>query len=295
MPSSKLKEALARHPRAGGLHRGLRRGRRPRPCPGRSSRSSMKYTPDRQRTISGLRRVSKPGLRVCTRRPSVPRVLGGMGIAILSTNQGLMTDREGASAGSAARSSARSGNGARHVTNRQDAHHRSRAASRSRSTAATSRSRARREPSSATSPETITVSREGDELLVDGPTTSARTARCTGSPARWSTNMVIGVLRGLQRASSRSSASATAHGAGPDAARARSSATRHPVAVDAPDGIDVRGAAARPASRCGASTSSSSARWPPTSARSASPSPTRARASATSDERVLRKAGKSAK
>jgi len=54
----------------------------------------MKYTPDRRRTISGLRRVSKPGLRVYTKAAEVPRVLGGMGIAILSTNQGLMTDRE---------------------------------------------------------------------------------------------------------------------------------------------------------------------------------------------------------
>src|SRR5205814_1568890 len=54
----------------------------------------LKYTPDRRRTISGLRRVSKPGLRVYTSATEVPRVLGGMGIAILSTNQGLMTDRE---------------------------------------------------------------------------------------------------------------------------------------------------------------------------------------------------------
>ena len=55
---------------------------------------TMKYTPDRKRTISGIRRVSKPGLRVYTRADKLPRVLGGMGIAILSTNQGLMTDRE---------------------------------------------------------------------------------------------------------------------------------------------------------------------------------------------------------
>ena len=54
----------------------------------------LKYTTDRKRTISGLRRVSKPGLRVYTKATDVPRVLGGMGIAILSTNQGLMTDRE---------------------------------------------------------------------------------------------------------------------------------------------------------------------------------------------------------
>jgi small subunit ribosomal protein S8 len=62
--------------------------------PGQKLRIVMKYTPDRKRTISGLRRVSKPGLRVYSKATDVPRVLGGMGIAILSTNQGLMTDRE---------------------------------------------------------------------------------------------------------------------------------------------------------------------------------------------------------
>ncbi len=62
--------------------------------PGRKLRIALKYSSDRQRTISGLRRVSKPGLRVYTKAGDVPRVLGGMGIAILSTNQGLMTDRE---------------------------------------------------------------------------------------------------------------------------------------------------------------------------------------------------------
>jgi small subunit ribosomal protein S8 len=62
--------------------------------PGLRLRIQMKYTPERERTISGLKRVSKPGLRVYTRADKVPRVLGGMGIAILSTNQGLMTDRE---------------------------------------------------------------------------------------------------------------------------------------------------------------------------------------------------------
>ena len=54
----------------------------------------MKYSNDRRRTISGLKRISRPGLRVYKKADSVPRVLGGMGIAILSTNQGLLTDRE---------------------------------------------------------------------------------------------------------------------------------------------------------------------------------------------------------
>jgi small subunit ribosomal protein S8 len=62
--------------------------------PGRTLLIRMKYTPDRHRTISGVKRVSRPGLRVYTKSDRVPVVLGGMGIAILSTNQGLMTDRE---------------------------------------------------------------------------------------------------------------------------------------------------------------------------------------------------------
>lgn len=54
----------------------------------------LKYTNDRKRTISGIKRVSKPGLRVYKRASEVGRVLNGMGIAVLSTNEGLMTDRE---------------------------------------------------------------------------------------------------------------------------------------------------------------------------------------------------------
>jgi small subunit ribosomal protein S8 len=54
----------------------------------------MKYSPERKRVISGLKRVSKPGLRVYSKADMVPRVLGGLGVAVLSTSQGLMTDRE---------------------------------------------------------------------------------------------------------------------------------------------------------------------------------------------------------
>ena len=62
--------------------------------PGSTLAITMKYSPERARTISGLRRVSKPGLRVYSKAEKVPRVLGGLGVAIVSTSQGLMTDRE---------------------------------------------------------------------------------------------------------------------------------------------------------------------------------------------------------
>jgi len=53
----------------------------------------MKYGVNRERVIAGLRRISKPGFRVYVKRDEIPRVLGGLGVAILSTNAGLMTDR----------------------------------------------------------------------------------------------------------------------------------------------------------------------------------------------------------
>ncbi|MGI8756766.1 MAG: 30S ribosomal protein S8 [Acidimicrobiales bacterium] len=62
--------------------------------PGATLTVTMKYSPERARTISGLRRVSKPGLRVYSPAKGVPRVLGGLGVAVVSTSQGLMTDRE---------------------------------------------------------------------------------------------------------------------------------------------------------------------------------------------------------
>ncbi len=54
----------------------------------------LKFGPNRQRTINGIKRISTPGRRVFARRGEIPRVLGGLGIAILSTSQGLLTDRQ---------------------------------------------------------------------------------------------------------------------------------------------------------------------------------------------------------
>ena len=93
MPSSKQKEALAAILKREGYIEGFEvldeEGK-----PSRTLLVTMKYSPERLRTISGLRRVSKPGLRVYSEASRVPRVLGGLGVAIVSTSQGLMTDRE---------------------------------------------------------------------------------------------------------------------------------------------------------------------------------------------------------
>lgn len=55
---------------------------------------TLKYGPNRESSIEGIKRVSKPGLRVYARSTELPKVLGGLGIAILSTSSGLLTDRE---------------------------------------------------------------------------------------------------------------------------------------------------------------------------------------------------------
>jgi small subunit ribosomal protein S8 len=55
---------------------------------------SLKYGPNRERSIAGIKRVSKPGLRVYAKSSEIPRVLGGLGVAILSTSSGLLTDRQ---------------------------------------------------------------------------------------------------------------------------------------------------------------------------------------------------------
>ncbi len=93
MPSSKLKEALAAILQREGYIAGFS-AQDNTDRPGRTLTVQMKYAADRTRTISGIRRVSKPGLRVYAKADSLPRVFGGLGVAVVSTSKGLMTDRE---------------------------------------------------------------------------------------------------------------------------------------------------------------------------------------------------------
>ena len=71
---------------------------------GKSLVVQLKYGPSRERSIAGLRRVSKPGLRVYAKSTNLPRVLGGLGVAIISTSSGLLTDRQAATTGRGRRS-----------------------------------------------------------------------------------------------------------------------------------------------------------------------------------------------
>ena len=57
-------------------------------------RVSLKYGPERDRVITGIKRISKPGLRVYAKNEQLPKVLGGLGIAIISTSQGIMSDKQ---------------------------------------------------------------------------------------------------------------------------------------------------------------------------------------------------------
>jgi small subunit ribosomal protein S8 len=96
IPASRLKEQMAGLLAREGFLNGYRvEG----DVPKRRIVVEMKYGPDRERTISGLKRVSRPGRRVYADRHHLPRVLGGLGVAILSTSQGLMTDRQAAQRG----------------------------------------------------------------------------------------------------------------------------------------------------------------------------------------------------
>lgn len=66
---------------------------------GKTLSLELKYGPSRERSIAGVRRVSKPGLRVYAKSTNLPRVLGGLGVAILSTSSGLLTDKQAGSKG----------------------------------------------------------------------------------------------------------------------------------------------------------------------------------------------------
>jgi len=93
MPSSKQKVALAKVLQSEGYIASFAEAENG-DQPGKPLTIEMKYSPERARVISGLKRVSKPGLRIYRQRNEIPRVQGGLGVAVVSTNKGLMSDRE---------------------------------------------------------------------------------------------------------------------------------------------------------------------------------------------------------
>lgn len=93
MPSSKQKVALADILKSEGYIRDYAVSDSTT-GPGNVLAIEMKYSADRERVISGVKRVSKPGLRIYSASNTIPRVLGGLGVAVISTSRGLMSDRE---------------------------------------------------------------------------------------------------------------------------------------------------------------------------------------------------------
>jgi small subunit ribosomal protein S8 len=99
MPHSKLKGHIAEILKQEGYIAGFKVVDAPEGQPGRILQVDLKYGPNRERSIAGVRRVSKPGLRVYAKANGMPRVLGGLGTAIISTSTGLLTDKQAAKRG----------------------------------------------------------------------------------------------------------------------------------------------------------------------------------------------------
>ncbi|GAA1939052.1 30S ribosomal protein S8 [Nocardioides marmoribigeumensis] len=94
MPYSKLKQGVAEILQQEGYITSFDVQDAPEGAVGKTLTLTLKYGPTRERSIAGIRRISKPGLRVYAKASGLPKVLGGLGIAIISTSQGLLTDRQ---------------------------------------------------------------------------------------------------------------------------------------------------------------------------------------------------------
>ena len=94
MPFSKMKEALAAILKQEGYITSFDVKEPTEGEVGKTLIVTLKYGRNRERSIAGVRRISKPGLRVYAKATGLPKVLGGLGVAIISTSQGLLTDRQ---------------------------------------------------------------------------------------------------------------------------------------------------------------------------------------------------------
>ncbi len=94
MPHSKLKSGVAEILQQEGYIGSWKVDEPAEGAVGRTLVVDLKYGPNRERSIAGVRRISKPGLRVYAKSTALPKVLGGLGVAIISTSTGLLTDRQ---------------------------------------------------------------------------------------------------------------------------------------------------------------------------------------------------------
>ena len=94
MPYSKLKSGVAEILQQEGYIGSWKVDEPAEGAVGKTLVIALKYGPNRERSIAGVRRISKPGLRVYAKSTGLPKVLGGLGVAIISTSNGLLTDRQ---------------------------------------------------------------------------------------------------------------------------------------------------------------------------------------------------------
>ncbi len=94
MPASKLKSGVAEILQQEGYIGSWKVDEPAEGAVGKTLVIDLKYGPNRERSIAGVRRISKPGLRVYAKSTGLPKVLGGLGVAIISTSTGLLTDRQ---------------------------------------------------------------------------------------------------------------------------------------------------------------------------------------------------------
>jgi small subunit ribosomal protein S8 len=99
MPNSKIKKNIAEILQQEGYIAGWHVEEAPEGGVGATLVIDLKYGPHRERAIAGIKRISKPGLRVYAKATGMPRVLGGLGTAIISTSSGLLTDKQAAKRG----------------------------------------------------------------------------------------------------------------------------------------------------------------------------------------------------
>ena len=196
MPSSTHEGRTGPYPQGRGLHHRLHGGQ------GRAASTSwsleLKYTEDRRRVISQVKRISKPGRRIYAKKDNLPKVLGGLGVAVISTSRGMMTAREAQAAGCRRRS---------RLLRLVDAMSRIGRApipspagvdvtidgSSCDGQRAQGRAGARRSAPTWASPSRTASSRSR------GPAIRVRTARCTGSRRTLLSNMVTGVTAGFEK------------------------------------------------------------------------------------------------
>ena len=200
MPASKIKIAIANVLQGRRLHsRLLRRQEEGKPQP--NLKVDLSYAGRKQPVLNGLKRVSKPGLRVYVQRREIPRVYGGLGMAILSTPKGVMRGRRPAATKLAARSSATCGRGIDDVTHWPPTRSCPRRSHRHRRRGQLCHVKGPKGELFRQFPLSITFGRDEDVINVSRPNDEGKQRSLHGLSRSLLSNMVIGVTTGFTKVS----------------------------------------------------------------------------------------------